>query len=44
MHNDVLIGWQAYKGRPKISEKQPHITPNSNPSKEKKTLAGPIYI
>ena len=31
-------------GRPNTSEKQPYITLNSNPSKEKKTLAGPIYI
>ena len=31
-------------GRPNTSEKQPYITLNSNPSKEKKSLAGPIYI
>ena len=30
-------------GRPNTLEKQPYITPKSNPSKEKKTLAGPIY-
>ena len=34
----ILIGWQAYRGY----QKQPYITPKSNPSKVQKTLAGPI--
>ena len=31
-------------GRPNTSEKQPYITIISNPSKEKKSFARPIYI
>ena len=40
----VLIGWQAYRGDQRHRKKQPYITLKSNPSKEKKTLAGPICI
>ena len=32
----LLIGWQAYRGDQRHRKKQPHITPKSNPSKEKK--------
>ena len=40
----TLIGWQAYRGDQGHRKKQPYITLKSNPSKEKETLAGPIYI
>ena len=33
----------SLSGRPKPSEKQPHITPNSNPSKEKKNHLPGLY-
>ena len=32
----------SLQGRPNTPEKQPYITPKSNPSKVQKTLAGPI--
>ena len=40
----VINRLASLQGRPNAPEKQPYISPKSNPSKEKKTLAGPIYI
>ena len=44
LYNIHINRLASLKGRPNTSEKQPYITPKSNWSKEKKTLAGPIYI